>query len=443
MMRSLLVGSRTLRQVAAAAALCAIAGCSTDSILSVERPDIIDPNALNSALGATALYNGAIGDVAYSQGTFSGLMLAAGLFSDEYRFGGTPPEVRQFDLGDIHVENSFSQTIWLNLHRGRQAAEHAATALTNISATDTRIAEMKALAALETIWIGEHYCSGTPFSDYGPPQVYGDPLTTDQVMDRALGLLNGQSSTDPRIQYLIPILQGRALLNQGKFTDAAAAVAAVPTSFVFQILFSAADPRTQNNMKGFEYDTDYMSVSDHEGTNGLDFVSANDPRVPVELIPASLSPNGVSRFDGKTPMYRFTPYNSFDSPIVNASGIEARMIEAEAALQGGDVGGWLGKLNTARATVAGLAPLTDPGSADARVDLMFRERAFWMFGTAHRIGDLRRLVRQYGRAITSTFPTGAYHKDNLTRGNQASIIIPQTEDNNPKYHDSDCDPHKA
>jgi hypothetical protein len=142
-------------------------------------------------------------------------------------------------------------------------------------------------------------------------------------------------------------------------------------------------------------------------------------------------------------MFQFPPYNSFGSPIVDASGVEARLIEAEAALHAGDVGTWLSKLNALRAGTAGLTPLSDPGTADAQVDLMFRERAFWMFGTAHRVGDLRRLVRQYGRAITSTFPTGPYHKDNLTRGDQGSIIIPQTEDNNPKYHDSDCNAHSS
>ena len=37
----------------------------------------------------------------------------------------------------------------------------------------------------------------------------------------------------------------------------------------------------------------------------------------------------------------------------------------------------------------------DPGTAASRVDMLFRERAFWMYFTAHRLGDMRRLVRQY------------------------------------------------
>jgi hypothetical protein len=55
-----------------------------------------------------------------------------------------------------------------------------------------------------------------------------------------------------------------------------------------------------------------------------------------------------------------------------------------------------------------LPALTDPGSADARVNLLFQERAFWMYLTGHRLGDLRRLVRQYGRGAETVFPTGNY-----------------------------------
>ena len=49
------------------------------------------------------------------------------------------------------------------------------------------------------------------------------------------------------------------------------------------------------------------------------------------------------------------------------------------------------------------------------------------------MGDLRRLIRQYGRAPESVFPTGPYHKDNLTRGTDVNIIIPISEENNPNF----------
>jgi len=116
------------------------------------------------------------------------------------------------------------------------------------------------------------------------------------------------------------------------------------------------------------------------------------------------------------------------SPVVVVDGIEARLIEAEAQLREGN-SAWLTTLNDLRATV-GLGPLPDPGNEIARQDLLFRERAFWFFGRGHRVGDLRRLVRQYGRSPETVFPVGAWHKGG-NYGTDVTLPIPQAEENNP------------
>jgi starch-binding outer membrane protein, SusD/RagB family len=64
------------------------------------------------------------------------------------------------------------------------------------------------------------------------------------------------------------------------------------------------------------------------------------------------------------------------------------------------------------------------------VDLIFRERAFWMFSTAHRLGDLRRLVKYYQRTPESVFPTGAWHKGG-NYGPDVNFPVPQAEETNP------------
>lgn len=433
----------SFRALTAAALLTVAGACSTNDILKVDRPDVIDPGKLAGATGAAAIYNGAVGEVAYGQsGTFAGFMLLTSLFTDEFRFGGTPPEVREMDLEQIKPENSFEQSIWLNIHRGRRAAERGATAIAaSVSPTDKRVGELWALAGLSTIWIAETYCSGAPLSVDQPELTYGSNLTTDELFDAALTRLNSATPAtggDATLVNLIAVLRGRALLGKGQFAQAAAAVASVPTAFKYDIQYSSADARLQNSMKAYIYDFDYTSVSDHEGGNGLDYASSGDPRIPVTQ---DFGP--VSRFDGVTPMFQFTRYSSYGSPITNASGIEARLIEAEGALKALNAPAWLAKLNEARATTAGLAPLTDPVAPAAQVDLMFRERAFWLFGTGHRLGDMRRLVRQYGRAADTVYPRGAYHKDSLTRGNQVSVRVSIDELNNPNYDNSKCDPTKA
>ena len=106
------------------------------------------------------------------------------------------------------------------------------------------------------------------------------------------------------------------------------------------------------------------------------------------------------------------------------------MIEAEAQLKAGDAAAALATLNAARTTVSGLDPLEDAGSPDARLDQLFRERAFWMFSTGHRTGDMRRLIRQYNRAANTVFPTGAWHKGG-NYGVDVNVPLPQAEQNNP------------
>jgi len=419
-----------------------VAACKADSLLKTDNPDVIDPSALNTAQGATALYNGAIGDFAAAadgSGTDGpGLVEAGAWFTDEARFGGTPPEVKQMDLRNVREEAAAWQQMYLDLHHAREGAEKAAKALASYStggAKDPRVGEMYALSALVHILFGEDYCSGVPFSTTDPSITYGQPLKTADIFTLSiakLDLAKQNEGSDATVTNLEAELRGRALLNLAKtpadYAAAAAVVANVPTNFVYQFYHGSSTARQNNYMYTDIFNCDRLSTSDTEGTNGLNFAAANDPRLPVA------DSGKASRFDNVTPMVRFLKYNALSSPVVHASGIEARMIEAEAALAGGDVTTWLAKLNGARTTVAGLAPLTDPGSTNARVDLMFRERAFWMYMTGHRLGDLRRMIRQYGRGSETVFPTGAYHKDNLVRGTDVNIVIPISERNNPNFH---------
>jgi starch-binding outer membrane protein, SusD/RagB family len=77
--------------------------------------------------------------------------------------------------------------------------------------------------------------------------------------------------------------------------------------------------------------------------------------------------------------------------------------------------------------VTWLGPIADPVTPAARVDTMFNERAFWLFATGHRQGDLRRLIRQYGRTQARVFPTGLYKNTGQQYG--TDVTFPITGDN--------------
>jgi len=207
----------------------------------------------------------------------------------------------------------------------------------------------------------------------------------------------------------------------------------VPTSFRYNTVHTATNGREQNGVFVFNNQaplgTQRFSVSDLEGGVGLNFRSAGDPRV--------VAPQNGKGFDNLSPLYVLTKYTANTSPVQVASGVEARLIQAEA--QGFAINAIITSLNTLRADNVNnggfaLGALVDPGTAAGRQALLFRERAFWLFATGHRLGDLRRLVRQYGNAVNAVYPNGAYFKGAPpTYGNSTELPVPSQERNNPNY----------
>jgi hypothetical protein len=310
--------------------------------------------------------------------------------------------------------------------RVRVAGRAAIDALREFSATPaSNIGLMFALTAWAENQVGETYCNGIPFSDVQDGVItYGAPVSVDSAFNRAINdadsaLSNNGGPDAARITSLAAVVKGRALLNRAQYAAAATAVAAVPTSFIYQNTHS--DNASNNQIWALNTSAKRYVVADLEGGNGLPFKSANDPRVPTA--------GTGNAFDANTPFVNTTIWAKND-PVTIVSGIEARLIEAEAALQAGDFPLFVSKLNDARATKASLAPLTDPGTPAAREDLLFRERAFWMFGTGHRLGDLRRLIRQYARGAETVFPTGPWFKGG-SYGPDVNLPASFEELNNP------------
>jgi hypothetical protein len=89
-----------------------------------------------------------------------------------------------------------------------------------------------------------------------------------------------------------------------------------------------------------------------------------------------------------------------------------------------------------------LAPLIDPVTPAARRDLLFRERAFWMYATGHRQGDLRRLIRNYGLTQAQVFPTGPYFRGS-NYGTDVAYPVPFNEENNTSFSRAACNTTSA
>jgi hypothetical protein len=439
-----------LRLVVLAAAALASAACDpAETILSVQDPDIINPSDVQSAAGADAVRVGALARLNTATSGGESLFLLGGLFADEWINGDSFIARQEIDQRVITIENSFLTTAGRWLHRARLSGEQAVQLLRqyNPSAPAWQVAEMYFVQAYVENLAAEHYCSGLVFSTVvdGREQ-YGAPITTTDAFERALAhadsglaLITGNTTDDVRVRNALQVTRGRILMNLDRFADAAGGVAAVPTTFRYQVRHS--EGTNSNNIWSFNNLARRYSVSAGEGTNGLNFATANDPRLPVcQGGDAACRAAGVtqtSRDDLGRPYHVQLLWPTRESPVTIVGGIEARMIEAEAALRAQNYLLFTQKLNQARTEggVAGLpATLVDPGTDVGRVDLLFRERAFWLFSRGHRVGDMRRLIRTqapgYARPANSVFPTGAWHKGG-SYGTDVTMPIPQAEENNP------------
>jgi hypothetical protein len=424
------------------AALALSTGCD---LLDTDQPNIVEPEDVETEAGALARRVGAISDFSFAQdgdGTLfeDGHILLSGLMSDEFMLSTTPPTEQEVDQRRVFENNSTVYDMFHNLHRARAAAEAAAVALRELRAepdADNFIGEMLTLAGFTYIFFGETFCSGVPFSHLeGDQVVYGAPQTTDEMFQTAvarfdaalaepgvLAELDPEAEQGPEIIYLAAVGKGRALLDRGLFAEAAAAVADVPTDFQYVTEHADSPLRLQNAI--YSYSIGWLwSVSDEEGDVGLPYRTAEDPRVPF-------FDEESAGLDNTTPQFTLLKYPDFSASVVVADGIEARLIEAEALLQASNLGGMTAILNVLRAT-QDLDPLGQPGTQDEGVDQLFSERAFWMFATGHRLGDMRRLIRQYGRSAEEVFPGGVYLKGG-NYGTDVNLPMPQEEGNNPNF----------
>jgi hypothetical protein len=380
-------------------------GCH--GLLDVSDPTYIQDADIANASGANARRL----DVVYYLNTNAAMLaMDVALITDEWTYD---KPIGQFDYLDKRDSEGFEAAAGTtDLHLGwwdrvfykTSIAIPTVRAYAQDSLKRDFLAQLYAIRGYAVLQIAEDICPGFPLNDVTPDNqpVFSGPLTTDSAVAFASVQLDSAIADvqdSARFAVLARVTKGRALLDQGRYAEAAAVVASVPTDSVYQTDGNSNAMFTNMRPGVWTRGGSNRAVGDGEGGNGLPFVSAHDPRIPTAL-------GGPSATNAADTLFITTKYRSNTTPFVLASGVEARLIEAEAALHAGD-GSWLTILNTLRASI-GLPNLVDPGTPAAQVDLLYRERAFWLYLTGRRLGDLRRLIARYGRNPESVFPTGAF-----------------------------------
>ncbi len=496
-----------------------MAACDTDELVAVEDPAQLRPEDLNNAAAVPALVNGAFRQFVggYSGFGDDSFLSSSAVISDEAYYGDTFTTREAADKRNLQapVLTNISDPAFNRLQQARFNARRAFAVVEQFTLPATAAADsisrarLRSIEAYVYVTLSEGWCGAVPFSripDTGPIDPTdiqgGTPLTTPQMNDTAVARFNealvfaptypataSATSAIANERRLASIGKARALLNLGKYAEAAAAVPAsiVPTGYVFRLEHSANVAAENNPMFQLEGNGRY-GVSNLEGgqvsatvafrpdagspqptgtgnlstlpattatdAEGIAFRGLMDPRVPYQGRAAA----NFACFSGTITCWINNNYPTNDSDVPLASGVEARLIEAEAALFAGRSDEMLAILNNLRSQVATLlpilyrdqrqqfgttvfasptlAPLTDPGTPEARRAMLFQERALWLYNTGHRQGDLRRLIRVYG-IKTPVFPTGTHFRGG-TYGNDVAYPVPFDEQNNTNYSASAC-----
>jgi hypothetical protein len=416
------------------------AGCDLDTLLEAEDPFTVPAEQARDTAGLSALFAGvrsqfmrAYGGV---QNTEGGIVIMSGLMADELYSSDNFGDRRAIDRRDIFYDDSYAAADhgFKFLQRTRAEALNAVEIYENSSrAGSPEHAEMYSFAGYAVVLLAENYCSGIPLSRISAEGLeFGEQLTSEQLYEAALDFfdaalaLNGAGAQQ---QALARVGKARALQDLDRHTEAATVAAMVPNSFgFFDIEYLEGAFSTPNPVHNLINEEHRFSASWQEGTlnRGLPFgeASLSDPRVGID-------PDSVGSNSGVVPTYLQLMYPSANASIPLASALEARLIEIEAALAKGASGAYLPLLNALR-DAYDLDPLPDPGNANARVDQFFAERAYFLYLTGHRLSDLRRLIRQYGRTQQSVFPTGV-NKFGESYGSDVVLPLPFEEINNPNY----------
>lgn len=434
-----------------------LSACSLDNLVDVEDPEAgktLSEGFVRSREGALGLFNTSLVNLKSSVNDIS---RDVGIFTDEIT---VIPKTAD-PIGWTKIEGRYEESDGLGykgvvvgwysgLNRSRVTASQTRqlTRLLNDSTLNFTIAGGYALEGYSILLLAENFCSGVPLTKVTVDGVieYGHSVSTVDMFKTSISLFDSALAIEhdsSRYNVLAKIGKARAYMGLGNYEEAFNAIRSITQADKFELAYTMqVTPGTTSSRptnafwagrRVAAYHDYYDSqIINNEGINGLVWYSnpsAIDPRLPVTIVRR----NGIPQFTDTVRQAKFAGNSNF--PL--ARWIEGKLIESEYYLSEGDVR-WLESLNEARRTV-GLPDTTDPGSVDSRVNLLFRERAYWLYLEGHRLADMRRLVRQYGRSPHVVYPVGRYGRQPSSVGmdiyGDAYVFIPDFDEvkNNYKY----------
>lgn len=434
--------------------LCIItASCSLESLVDVGDAEIgksIEPSVLKSKNGAIGLYNSSVKKLGfgYSKSSYNVALMTDELLGIVAIPGSNSYDARTFtrDVNSnlVLVHNGYAE---LNSARNTAFQSRQLFKQYGDSTTTALLANAYAIEAMAIVQLAEHLCSGFPLTrvPFEGDVQYSPAVSTDSALRLAIILFDSALAIEhDSVSFLTlaKIGKGRALMNLKEFSAAAIAVDGIAKADSFFLSYSQTLAPSQTSpdhafwtLTGISSRYRYSRMSNGEGINGLMWMAPTpaqqDKRIPVATT--TTTTGGVTTTVFANPAHQLK-YSDGNVKLGIATWIDAKMILAEEKLSRSEIT-WLDEINEARRSVS-LPDTVDPGNSVARENLLFREKAFWGFLKASRLGDMRRLVRQYSRNPDSVYPVGSYTNiGSFTFYGDAYVMTPPTAewDNNYKY----------
>jgi starch-binding outer membrane protein, SusD/RagB family len=373
------------RMTAVLALACITGACN---FLDVSNPGPIADENLNTPEAVPGIVAGMSGDLSDA---LDDLIFDNSIMADELVHGGSYTPEGLFYRGIIRDEDV--NGLWGDMHTARWTAEQGIERMRSILEdrfeTNTNVPRAFFLAGIANRTLGENVC--TTAIDGGSEQ----PNTVhferaEPYFTEAIRLATAQGNSALRQAAHAGRASVRAWL--GRWDEAVQDAQQVPTSHVTNALYSVNSGREQNYMYQETHVRFEITVYNTFWAN-----VASDPRVPWDTLfdASGLKPRNGQ--DGRTPHFRQRKYPSFDTDIPLVKGTEMRLLEAEAKLSTGDIGGAFESINTMRAFHE-LPALAAPATLAEAWQTLQRERGAVVWLESRRLWDLRRWNAETGAA---------------------------------------------
>ena len=309
-------------------------------------------------------------------------------------------------------DNENSEGHWEQTHEAAWAAGGAWERLQEVLEAEANSydgsARLFLLMGLAHRWLGENFCDVV--YDKGPLQPRTAAFDSAIVaLNQAVSIGTAAGATDFATAAHGGIAQANVGL--GNWSAAVQAASQVPTDFVHYAIYNL------NANSNQVWNESWGRAEVGLWATPAQTVFDGDPRAPYTICGAWDDPSGPSwgevtptgacagqgsgahqGADGLTAHYRQDKYNESGSDIPVVSGTEMRLIEAEAALLGGDLATFTAKVNEVRAfhgadpieQPAAVGALEFPNAQDDAMSILDRERYLTMWIEGRRLYDLDR-----------------------------------------------------